>query len=257
MQALVAGRSHSDNRCMSDDYRPEEYWTERLTSDFNLRGTGHICFSEGYNRWLYRAKRRVLRRALHGLQAPMHALDIGSGVGWVVDQLLAAGASVEGCDVAEVAVERLRASHPNATFFVAAWGTAPISRPDQSYDVVTLLDVAYHVVDDDRWAVGVRDAARLLRPGGRLIVTDSLGRDDAAPAPHVRFRSRARWERTARDAGLELVTVMRYVAWLSRDRDAVGFGRMSDNVRGAVEYLLEVVAPRPAHLRGAVFVRQR
>jgi hypothetical protein len=50
---------------------------------------------------------------------------------------------------------------------------------------------------------------------------------------------------------------MRYVSWLSRPREAPGFGWMSDIVRGAVEYGLEVVAPRPAHLRGAVFVRQR
>src|SRR5207248_532190 len=93
--------------------------------------------------------------------------------------------------------------------------------------------------------------------GGRLIVTDAFGRGDADPAPHVRFRARARWEVTARQAGLVPVAVMRYVSWLSRPREAAGFGWMSDIVRGAVEYGLEVVAPRPAHLRGAVFVRQR
>jgi SAM-dependent methyltransferase len=240
-----------------EGYRPAEYWSERLTTDFNLRGTGHISYSEGYNRWLYRAKRRALRRALHGAQLPAHALDVGAGVGWVVDRLLAWGATVEACDVAEVAVERLRASHPAVVSFTATWGAEPIPRPDHSFDLVTLLDVAYHVVDDDEWEAGVRDVARLLRPGGRLIVTDSFRRADTDPAPHVRFRSRETWERIARPAGLVPVSVIPYVAWLSRPPDARGFAWMSDGVRGAVEYGLEVVAPRPAHLRCAVFVRQR
>ena len=218
------------NEPAHNGYRPKEYWSARLSSEFNLRGTGHICYSEGYNRWLYRAKARVLRRGLRGLPRPARALDIGSGSGWVVDQLLAWGADVEGCDVAEVAVERLRQTRPAATFFAAEWGKAPLPRPDSSFDLVTLLDVAYHVVDDDQWA---------------------------DPAPHVRFRARTRWEDAARRAGLVPVAVMRYVSWLSRPREAPGFGWMSDIVRSAVEYGLEVVAPRPAHLRGAVFVRQR
>ena len=242
---------------MPNDYQPKDYWSARLSSEFNLRGTGHICYSEAYNRWLYRAKARVLRRGLRGVQRPALALDIGSGTGWVVDQLLAWGADVEGCDVAELAVARLGESRPKATFFAAEWGTTPLPRPESTFDLVTLLDVAYHVVDDDRWAEGVRDVARVLRPGGRLIVTDALGRGDSNPASHVRFRSRIRWEDTARREGLVLVAVMPYARWLSRPREAPGFGWMSDRLRGAVEYGLEVVAPRPAHLRGAVFVRQR
>src|SRR5437763_2064881 len=108
MRALVAGPLRSDNRAVNepvhDGYRPKEYWSARLSSDFNLRGTGHICYSEEYNRWLYRAKARVLRRGLRGLQHTALALDIVSGSGWVVDQLVAWGAEGQGCDGAEVAV---------------------------------------------------------------------------------------------------------------------------------------------------------
>ena len=49
---------------MSEQHRPEAYWSERLDGEFNLKGTGHIGYSRGYNRWLYRAKGRALRRAL-------------------------------------------------------------------------------------------------------------------------------------------------------------------------------------------------
>ena len=261
MRALVAGRLRSDNRAVEnqsrDSYRPADYWSARLSSDFTARGTGHICYSEAYNRWLYRAKGRALRRGLRGVPRPAQALDIGSGAGWVVDRLMAWGADTEGCDVADVAVERLRAERPGVTFFVADWGASPLPRPDGAFDLVTLLDVAYHVVDDDQWAAGVADIARLLRPGGRLIVTDGFGGADVDPAPHVRFRSRARWDDVARGHGLVPTAVTPYVRWLSRSPDAWGFGWMSDGIRGAVEYVLEMVAPRPAHLRCATFVRQR
>ena len=240
-----------------DAYRPAEYWSARLESDFNAKGTGHICYSEAYNRWLYRAKGRALRRGLRGTHPPLRALDIGSGAGWVIDRLRAWGAEVEGCDVAAVAVERLRADRPGTAFFVAEWGASPLPRPDAAFDLVTLLDVAYHVVDDDRWVAGVADVARLLCPGGRLIVTDAFGRADVDAERHVRFRSRARWEDVARGEGLVPTAVAPYVRWLSRPPDARGFAWMSDGFRGAVEYGLEMVAPRPAHLRCATFVRQR
>ena len=261
MRALVAGRSCSDNRAVDDrardGYRPAEYWSARLSSDFNARGTGHICYSEAYNRWLYRAKARALRRGLRGMPRPAHALDIGSGAGWVVDRLIAWGADTEGCDVADVAVERLHADRPGVTFFVAQWGASPLPRPAAAFDLVTLFDVAYHVVDDDQWAAGVADIARVLRPGGRLVVTDAFGRADVDAAPHVRFRSLARWDHVARDQGLVPTAVRPYVRWLSRSPEAWGFRWMSDGLRGTVEYVLEMVAPRPAHLRCATFVRQR
>ena len=235
-----------------DEYRPAEYWSRRLAGEFTLRGTGHQCYSERYNRWLYRRKRAALAAALRGLPPRPAALDVGSGVGWVVAELLARGASVEGCDIADIAVERLRERFPEATFFQAAVGAAPLPRDDASYDVVTMLDVAYHVVDDALWEAAVADLARVLRPGGRLVVSDGLGADDVVPASHVRFRSRVRWEGAAAANGLSVVRVLPYFRWLSRDQAASRLERLPDGARGAVEYVLEGLVPRRPHMRLAV-----
>jgi hypothetical protein len=70
---------------------------------------------------------------------------------------------------------------------------------------------------------------------------------DRHPQPHVRFRSRARWEAALAGAGLELVALEPCFRWLSRERAVRGFGRLPDATRGALEYGLERVAPRPAH----------
>jgi len=230
-----------------------DYWSERLSANCSLRGTGHISYSEGYNRWLYRAKRHALRRALRGVRPPFRALDVGSGVGWVVQELITRGADVDGCDIAEVAVVGLRERFPKATFFQATLGASPLPASDRSYDVITLLDVAYHITEDAAWCAGVGDLGRLLRPGGRLVVSDGLGLETRAPASHVRFRSRREWELAAASAGLRLLRVDPYFRWLSRDRTASRLATLPDGWRGAIEYGLERIAPMTPHMRCAVF----
>jgi SAM-dependent methyltransferase len=241
---------------VADAYDPEQYWSDRMDAGLGLRATGHWRYSEGYNRWLYRAKARALRRALAGLTPPVRALDVGSGTGWVVERLLATGAAVEGSDIAQPALRDLRERYPEVTFFHLAIGAEPVPRPDAAYDVVTAMDVLYHVTDDSEWRTAVAELARVLRPGGRLVVTDGFGAGDRQPAPHVRFRSMGRWLDGAESSGLELEASGALFRWLSRSPEA-GFRRLPDRVRGAVEYTLERLAPEPAHMRWATFSRTR
>lgn len=242
---------------VADEYEPASYWSDRLAGQYDLRGTGHLAYSAGYNDWLYRKKRRALRRALRSLEPGARALDLGSGTGWVVQELMRAGARVEGCDIAELAVERLRERFPEATFFQTTLGTEPLPQDDASFDVVTALDVMYHVTDDEAWLRATREAARVLRPDGLLITSDGMGIADRVPRSHVRFRSSQRWAEAASEAGLRLERLDPYFRWLSRDREEGAIvGRLPDRARGMVEYALETLVPRPPHMRLAVFSRQ-
>ena len=240
---------------MAERYDPAQYWSDRLDAGLGLRATGHWRYSERYNRWLYRAKGRALRRALAEVEPRFRALDIGSGTGWVVEQLLAMGATVDGSDIAEPALRELGRRHPDITFFELAIGADAVPRPDATYDVVTAMDVLYHITDDGEWHSAVRELARVLRPGGRLVVTDALATADVSPAPHVRFRTMGRWLDTAAKTGLELEASGPLFRWLSRSPETPGFQRLPDAVRGAAEYALERVAPEPPHMRWATFAR--
>jgi SAM-dependent methyltransferase len=237
------------------DYDPRAYWSERLEEDFSLRGTGHIAYSERYNRWLYRAKRTALRRALAEVGHPAKAFDIGSGTGWVIRELTEFGDSVEGSDLTLVAVERLRRSFPAIEFHQLAIGDDRIPRPDASFDLVTALDVLYHVPDDGDWAAGIREVARILRPGGSLVASDGLGDHDERPAAHVRFRSRERWEREASRAGMKVGTVIPLYRWLSRSPSESRLARLPDRLRGPIEYGLERLRIGRPHMRCAVLTR--
>jgi SAM-dependent methyltransferase len=235
------------------NYEPEVYWERRLAADFSLRGTGHVGFSPGYNDWVYRRKTEVLARALAPASAGSRALDIGSGVGWVVGQLLKHGLRVEGCDITDVAVRGLSETYRGTAFFKAAVGSAPIPREPGTYDVVTMLDVAYHITDDSIWAAAVADIGRVLAPNGLLIITDRLGDRPARVSEHVQFRSREDWERAGRGGSMRFSKIGGLYTWLGRPADTRGWRLLPDAVRGPVEYLRDARIRHSApHLRWAV-----
>jgi SAM-dependent methyltransferase len=237
-------------------YQPRRYWSDRLEREFTLRGTGHLSYSQAYNVWLYRAKRRAFRRALANAgRGP--ALDIGSGTGWVVAELLRCGTPVEGCDIAPNAVRRLRRSFPAVSFFEFELGAEQAPRPDASYGLITALDVLYHVTDNEAWGAAVAEIARLLHPGGRAIVSDGFGKAEVAPAPHVRFRPMEAWEGAARTSGLQIVSTIPLYRWLSREVDQPLLRHLPGGLRGGIEYALEVAVSRRPHMRLAILERER
>ena len=160
---------------------PDAYWSSRLNRDFSLRGTGHIAYSEGYNAWMYRAKGRALRRALRHVRPTPDALDVGVGTGWCLDVLHGMGARINGCDIVEESIDRASERFREGEFFRVDISSERIPKEAASYDLVTALDVLYHVVDDAGWEQAVREIARVLRPGGILIATDGLGAVDRRP----------------------------------------------------------------------------
>ena len=111
---------------------------------------------------------------LLGGQAGARILDIGCGDGALVRALAARGAAAVGVDPdpAMLAVARKRAAEADipATFLEGRAESLPF--PDASFDAVTAMTVLCFVPD----AKGaVREMARVLRPGGRLVLGE-LGR---------------------------------------------------------------------------------
>jgi SAM-dependent methyltransferase len=236
-------------------YEPQAYWSDRLEQDFNLKGVGHLEYNETYNRWLYAQKRAALDQALAGRPAGTRALDVGSGVGWVVNYLLGRGFRVTGCDITEVAVDRLAAEYAAGEFFRLNVGAEPIPRDDASFDVLTMIDVAYHIVDDELWQQALTEFARVLRPDGQIVVTDGLLATALRQAAHVKKRSIGDWERGAAAAGLRVARTGSLFRWLSRPRSIGQWSRLPDGARGAVEFALERLAPVQPHMSWAVLVQ--
>jgi ubiquinone/menaquinone biosynthesis C-methylase UbiE len=94
-------------------------------------------------------------------------LDLGCGDGALSGVLADVAGSVVGADVAEAALQRARARHPELSFVLAPFdGALPFD--DGSFDVVWSSEVIEHVADTARWLSEVR---RVLVPRGRLLLT--------------------------------------------------------------------------------------
>ncbi len=114
---------------------------------------------------------------------------------------------------------------------------------DAAFDIVTCRVAPHHFDDPQAF---VNEAARVLRPGGRFVLMDSLGPDDPAlddfinemearrDATHVRSYTLAKWLEFNEHAGLvvdhhELVIrTHEYPEWTSRSK-------MSDDAREALD----------------------
>jgi 2-polyprenyl-3-methyl-5-hydroxy-6-metoxy-1,4-benzoquinol methylase len=112
----------------------------------------------------FELRRRFL---LSAVRPTDRALDLGCGDGTFTAEIAAAGADVLGVDIAEAAIARARARHPDQQFKVVPTdGPQPLD--DNSFDLVWCSEVIEHVADTARWLSEVR---RVMAPHGRLLLT--------------------------------------------------------------------------------------
>jgi SAM-dependent methyltransferase len=108
------------------------------------------------------------RRDLFGfLPAPGRAtLDLGCGEGRLTRDLAEHGHRAVGVDVSATLIEAAREAHPGGDYQIADAAHTPFA--DGSFDLV----IAYNsLMDIEDMPGAVREAARLLEPGGRLVVS--------------------------------------------------------------------------------------
>ena len=99
---------------------------------------------------------------------PRTAVDIGCGTGPLIEQLVERGINAMGVDSSPAVLEVARQRVPGARFELGSVRELPF--PDQSVDAATLIEVVEHL-DDETLQAAIAEAARILRPGGVLMIT--------------------------------------------------------------------------------------
>jgi SAM-dependent methyltransferase len=162
-----------------------------------------ICFPRHYDLLLLiltRGRDRAYREdvvELAGIAPGHRVLDIGCGTG---TQAIAAwrrsqpGGSVVGVDISETMLAAARRKARRAGFPIAFHQADATRLPfeDERFDIVTFTTMM-HMVPESRRQLCLREASRVLRHGGRLLLIDYAGDPggrrhwSARLGPHGRF----------------------------------------------------------------------
>jgi len=128
---------------------------------------------------LLRGKLQGLRQRtidLAQLQPGEAVLDVGCGTGTLALQayaLVGAAGRVCGIDPGPRQIDRARAKAARRSFPIdlQVGVIEQLAFPDQSFDVVLSTFMMHHLPDDLK-RLGLAEMARVLKPGGRLVITD-------------------------------------------------------------------------------------
>jgi SAM-dependent methyltransferase len=119
--------------------------------------------------WWYAGRRALVRERVNGIR-PGRALDVGSGPGGNTQTLADLGWATTALEHSPAAAGLVRSRGLD----VVRGDAAALPFADESFDLVMSTDVWEHIPDHEAVA---REAFRVCRPGGRLLVAVPAGTD--------------------------------------------------------------------------------
>lgn len=148
------------------------------------------------------------------LRGDERVLDVGCGAGHTALAFAPRVREVVGLDLTQPMLDEARALATRrgiANLRLERGDAMALPYPDASFDLVTCRQCAHHF---ERPEAALREAARVLGPGGRLVVVDSVAPEDPAQdsflnaiellrdPSHVRDHPVSRWLELCAAAGL-------------------------------------------------------
>ena len=241
---------------MTKEFEPAKYWDERLGSLKGLLGGGFKKLGHAFNVWAYKVRRKIFISKIQGLTLNLkevRALDIGSGTGFYIDTWNSIGVKkIAGTDITPTSVALLRQKYPNLSFFLSDIGDEDFKAPEglRQFDVISCMDVLFHIVDDARFEIAIKNIGELLSPGGYFVYSDLyLKNRDTMRGESQVCRTSTELEKIFDRNGFELVSISPFLYLTNRPLDS------KNPLLKGYWYVLEntlYLMPFLGHLFGAV-----
>lgn len=190
--------------------RTADFWEDRLGSDWTETGVGYRALGKPFNVWMYRLRRDLFLESIRESEIVTdgaRVFDMGSGTGFYVNLWRELGAgTIVGSDLTQAAVGNLRKKFPEDEFHQLDASEPTLPVPAGSVDIVSAMDMLFHITDDAGHAQAIQNAADLLRPGGHFVFSENFLHGPEQRGPRQANRSIHRIEREVLNAGFEVVS---------------------------------------------------
>ncbi len=205
---------------MINNYMPKKYWNERLLKNFNLKGVGHSSFSQWYNYWLYKAKKRKLNKYFKNyFFKNTHVLDIGCGTGFFIKWYLKKGARIDGIDIAEVSINKLKKKYTNRADLYLIDISDKNFKPIKKYDIINIWDVIYHITDEKAFTRTIINISKSLKKDGYILLTDWLNTFEKEQIEqHIKKRNLNNYQYIFKKVKFQLIMYQPIYNWLNKRR---------------------------------------
>jgi len=188
------------------------YWRNRVVSGSDLGIVGHRSMGLTYNAQIYERRLEVLNDMLERhVTRPveeLRILDIGCGSGFYSGYWAERGVrDYVGVDISASTISHLFEQYPDFNFIHAdiAEGEPEGLAGQRPFDLVTIFDVFYHIVDDERFASAVRHIGALTAGSGVVLIMDQLHSERYQISKHVVYRDRGEYVDSFDRSGLTLL----------------------------------------------------
>ena len=153
-------------------YDAARYWSDRFTRyRGSLKGAGDEGLSEKENRRRYEEAARVFVEFCRseGVDLPAaRVLEVGCGSGYYTELLANLGvSSYVGFDITDVLFPELRDRFPEFDF---EQGDITADKVAGTFDLIVLIDVIEHIVEDEKLSSAMEHLKGALAPGGVLVL---------------------------------------------------------------------------------------
>lgn len=156
-----------------NDYDAARYWDDRLSRyGESLKGAGDEGKSDQDNIREYERDEKIFSEYIQSLGLDMQnisVLDIGCGTGFYADILNRMGVkNYTGIDITDTLFEKHEKRLPHYEFIKKDFTT---QKHDGSYDLIIMIEVLEHIVNDDKLTFCMENVKRCLKDDGVFVIS--------------------------------------------------------------------------------------